>query len=47
MGSVLMPDEARQGVEEVLHADDDLGVLGADGLRDVAGVGSSLYSASR
>ena len=38
-GLVFMPDEARQGVEEVLHADDDFGVLGSDGLRDVAGVG--------
>ena len=38
-GLVLMPDEARQRVEEVLHADDDFVVLGADGLRDVAGVG--------
>ena len=34
-----MPDEARQGVEEILHADDDFVVLGADGLGDVAGVG--------
>src|ERR1035438_4992602 len=34
-----MPDEAREGVEEILHTNDDFGVFGADGLGDVAGVG--------
>ena len=38
-GLVLMPDEARQGIEEVLHADDDFGVFGSDGLGDLTGVG--------
>ena len=38
-GLVLMPDEAGQRVEEVVHADDDFVVLGADGLGDLAGIG--------
>src|ERR1035441_2568295 len=38
-GLVFVPDEARQCVEKVFHADDDLGVFGPDGPGDVAGVG--------
>ena len=38
-GLVFMPDQAGQRVEEIVHADDDFVVLGADGLGDLAGVG--------
>jgi hypothetical protein len=36
-----MPDQLRQGVEEVVPADDHFVVLGADFFRDLAGVGEA------